>query len=109
MPTCAEIFEAMPSRFNADAAGDWQTTLQFLVAGDEGGEWTVEVKDGACTVTAGRIDDAKATVTTDADTWVGINAGSLNPVQAFMTGKVKVTGNMGELMKLNNPSVFRRD
>ncbi|HVY61693.1 MAG TPA: SCP2 sterol-binding domain-containing protein [Planctomycetota bacterium] len=108
MPTCADIFNAMPGRFNGDAAGPWETVIQFNVAGEGGGNWTMEVKGGKCTVAEGTATGPKATVNTDADTWVGINTGKVNPMQAFMTGKIKVQGNMGELMKLQNPSIFKK-
>lgn len=108
MATCTELFEGFPARFNAEAAGAWETTIQFNIAGNGGGNWTMEVKGGKCEVKQGQAAGAKATVNTDADTWVGINTGKVNPMQAFMTGKIKVQGNMGELMKLNNPSIFKR-
>ena len=34
--------------------------------------------------------------------------GSVNPMQAFMSGKIKITGNMADVMKLQNPTVFAR-
>jgi putative sterol carrier protein len=108
MPTCEDIFKALPGRFQSDSAGTWETVIQFNVAGEGGGNWTMEVKGGKCDVRTGTADAPKATVETDAETWVGINTGKVNPMQAFMTGKIKVKGNMGELMKLNNPSVFKR-
>jgi putative sterol carrier protein len=108
MPTAAEIFQAMPSKFNAQAAGNWETVIQFNVSGEGGGTWTLEVKGGKCEVREGPATGPKATVNTDAATWVGINTGAVNGMQAFMTGKLKVQGNMGELMKLNNPAVFKK-
>jgi len=107
-PTCTEIFQAMPGRFNCEAAGPWETLIQFNISGADGGLWYMEVKGGKCDVQQGTKDGPKATVLTDTDTWVGIMSGTLNPVQAFMTGKIKVQGNMMELMKLNNPAVFKR-
>ncbi|MHC4391046.1 MAG: SCP2 sterol-binding domain-containing protein [Planctomycetota bacterium] len=109
MVTCADIFKEMPNRFNAEAAGDWNTVVQFNVSGDGGGEWILKVADGKCTVDEGKIEDAIATVNTDAETWVGVNTGTVNPMMAFMSKKLAVTGNMAELMKLNNPAIFRRD
>ena len=108
MATCADIFNAMPGRFNAEAAGNWESSIQFNIAGEGGGNWTLEVKGGKCEVKEGTAAGAKATVNTDAETWVGINTGKVNAMQAFMTGKIKVQGNMGELMKLQNPAVFKR-
>jgi putative sterol carrier protein len=109
MPTCADIFQALPGRFQPAAAGNWETTIQFNIAGEGGGNWTLDVKGGKCEVKDGNAGTtAKATVNTDAATWVGINTGTVNPMTAFMTGKIKVQGNMGELMKLNNPSIFKK-
>lgn len=49
-----------------------------------------------------RVSDEEADVTlsADADTFQGIMDGSENPTSAFMTGKLKVDGDMGLAMKL---------
>ncbi|MFC1705693.1 SCP2 sterol-binding domain-containing protein [Planctomycetota bacterium] len=107
MTTCADIFEGMPERFNAEAASDWQTKIQFNIAGEGGGTWVMEVKEGLCTVASGETEDAAAILKTDAVTWVGINTGSADPITAFVTGKIKVEGNMGDVTKLNSPAIFR--
>ncbi len=106
--TAADIFSSMPARFQPQAAGTWETEIQFNLAGDGGGTWTLVVKGGQCEVKEGPAASPKATLNTDAETWVGINTGKVNPMMAFTMGKIKVQGNMGELMKLNNPSIFKR-
>ena len=108
MPTCGEIIESLPGRFNQEAAGDWTATIQFKIAGDEGGSGVLKVADGACSVESGEVEEATATLHTDAATWVGINTGSVNPMQAFMMGQIRIEGNMGEVLKLNNPAIFPR-
>lgn len=45
-------------------------------------------------------DDADVTLTADVDTFQSILAGELNATSAFMTGKLKVDGDMGVAMKL---------
>ena len=48
--TIKDIFEAMPSRFNGAAAGDWSANIQFNFNNDGDGEnWFVTVADGAWT------------------------------------------------------------
>ncbi|HEU0223059.1 MAG TPA: SCP2 sterol-binding domain-containing protein [Paracoccaceae bacterium] len=47
-------------------------------------------------------DDSEAdvTLTADLDTFEGIITGNMNPTTAFMTGKLKIEGDMGVAMKL---------
>lgn len=47
-------------------------------------------------------DDASCTLSADADTFQAMMDGSLNPTAAFMTGKLKVDGDMGVAMKLGS-------
>lgn len=107
MATCNEVFTEMPNRFDAEAAGDWEAKVQYKIEGDGGGNWIVEVTGGACTVSEGEADDASATVETDAETWVGIAEGTVEPTTAFMTGKIRIQGNMADVMK--SQSVFKKD
>ncbi len=99
---CKQIFEEFPNRFNKEAAGDWATTIQFNISGDKGGDWTVKVADGEVNVTDGSVDDAKCTITTSDETWIGLVEGTVNPMTAFTLGKLKVKGNMGDVMKLQS-------
>lgn len=48
------------------------------------------------------IDDSEAdcTLSADADVFQSIMEGDINPTSAFMTGKLKVDGDMGMAMKL---------
>jgi len=45
-------------------------------------------------------DEADVTLSADADTFQEILSGETNPTSAFMTGKLKVDGDMGMAMKL---------
>ena len=103
-----QIFDEMPAGFNAEGAGDWAATIQFDISGDRGGQYVVKIGDGKCEVTEGTSDDASSTIIATDETWIGVYDGSVNPMSAFMTGKLKVKGNMGDVMKLQNPAVFKR-
>ena len=37
-----------------------------------------------------------------------MTTGTVQAMQAFMTGQLKVEGNVGDVMKLNNPKIFAR-
>jgi putative sterol carrier protein len=63
------------------------------------GQWKVDVDDGNVTVTQGG-GDADVTITTSEETFQKIVAGEQNPTSAYMTGKLKIKGDMGAAMKL---------
>ncbi len=47
-------------------------------------------------------EEADVTMTANADTFQDILAGTLNPTMAFMSGKLKLDGDMGTAMKLGS-------
>ncbi len=47
-------------------------------------------------------DEADVTMIASAETFQGIMEGDVNPTTAFMTGRLKVEGNMGMAMKLGS-------
>jgi putative sterol carrier protein len=97
-----EILEAMPSAFLPEKAGDAQALIQLDLTGDEGGQWVVDIADGQCQVREQSADQPDVTVTMDADDFVGFFKNTLNPIQAFLSGRIKVAGNVGLVMQLLN-------
>ena len=45
-------------------------------------------------------EDTSVTLTASAETFEGMMNGEVNPTMAFMSGKLKIDGSMGEAMKL---------
>ncbi|MGD2051689.1 MAG: SCP2 sterol-binding domain-containing protein [Acidimicrobiia bacterium] len=73
--------------------------LQFTVSGDDGDlSYYLSVADGAATMARGELSGADATVSSTYETAVALSKGDLNTQVAFMTGKIKVAGNMATLM-----------
>jgi putative sterol carrier protein len=99
MPTAAEIFNEMPSSFDAEKAAGLDVTVQFDLSGDDGGQWYVVIANGTCSVEQGAAASPKATIRMDASDYVDMSTGKLNPMAAFMSGKVKVEGDLNTVMK----------
>lgn len=100
------IFEQMPSALNADAAKGLDAVIQFNLTGDGGGEHNITIKDGAASYAAGKADAPKMTMTMAAQDYVDMITGKLNGQMAFMSGKLKIAGDMGLAMKMQ--SLFKR-
>lgn len=104
MPSVADLFKEMPNRFDAAKAGDMNASIMFALTGEGGGTWSVIIADGGVKVEEGEIDSPKATVRMDAGDYADMVSGKLNPMMAFMSGKVKVEGDLNSVMKVQ--SVF---
>ena len=74
--------------------------LQFNVTDAPDGEidYYLTVGDGVAVLALGALEDADASVGSDYDTAAAISKGELNVQMAFMTGKIKVGGNMAKVM-----------
>jgi putative sterol carrier protein len=92
-----EFFETLETR--ADASKTAGMTNSYLFDIEGAGKWTVRVEDGKVSVAEGG-EDADAVISTSDETFEKIISGDQNPTSAYMTGKLKVKGDMGAAMKL---------
>ncbi len=99
MTTPADIFAKTPQNLIAEKAGSMNAAVAFDLSGENGGQWTVKIADGNCTVEEGIVDGADATISMAGSDYVDMMTGKLNPMMAFMGGKVKVSGDLNTVMK----------
>ena len=92
-----EFFDTLEARVEPSRAQGVNASYLFDVTG--AGAWKVDVQDSGVTVTEGATD-AGTTIVIAEDDFERLVAGELNPMTAFMTGKLKVKGDMGAAMKL---------
>jgi putative sterol carrier protein len=88
----AEIFEQMPDAFQAEKAGNLRTTIQFNLSGEGGGDWAVAIADSTCTIIEGQAEKPELTIGMAANDFVEMIAGDLQPMVAFMQGKIRLQG-----------------
>ncbi len=93
-----EFFEGEIQK-NAEKTAGVNASYKFEIEGD--GTWVVEIADGSINVSEGD-GDAQCTVTVASEDFNAILDGSLNPQMAFMSGKLKIAGDMGLAMKLGS-------
>jgi putative sterol carrier protein len=93
-----QFFETLEARSAASSKASGLTAKYlFDVAG--AGKWVVDVENGNVSVREGE-EDAPTTIEASEETFMKIVNGEQNPTSAFMTGKLKVHGDMGQAMKL---------
>lgn len=66
----------------------------------DGETWHVDLKNGSGSVGKGVHDNANATLTMKSANFVKMFQGKLNSTTAFMTGRLKIDGDMMLAMKL---------
>ena len=100
--TTAEVFAELQSRLTAKGArlDNSQGVYQFNLTGEDAGNWYVSVGEGTVAVVEGSADAAGVTITMQAADFKALAAGSLNPMSAFMSGKLSVAGDMSMALKL---------
>lgn len=98
------VMRSTPKVFKPAAAEGVEAVVQFHFTGDEASEWIVSIKNGECDVKEGVNPTPNMTMTVDSQDYLDIISGKKNAMQAFMQGKVKVSGDMSLAMKF--PSYF---
>ena len=95
-----DLFNSMPARFQAEKAAGTTMGVLFGLRGDGGGQWFGNNADGQLAVSEGApASTPSATVKMTTEDFQALSSGSLNPMMAFMTGKVKVEGDLNSVMK----------
>jgi len=92
--------EKMPGAFLPEKAAGLDVVIQFKFTGSEPGDWFAAIKDGKVTVEQGTHESPKMTLTADSKDYVGIFTGEIDPMKAFMEGKLKLAGDLNLAMKL---------
>jgi putative sterol carrier protein len=100
--TPATIFEDMGKKLaeNPGTVAGMNAIYQFNVSGDNGGQWYADLKSNPPVVAAGLNAGANCTIDVASADFVNIKTGKLSGQMAFMTGKLKIKGDMGLAMKL---------
>ena len=100
------IFALMPELFLPEKAQGLTVSVYYQVTGEGGGDYTCGIDNGAFSLKREAKPDATSVVVIGAEDWIALNEGKLDPMQAFMTGKLKGTGDLGLLQKF--PKFFKK-
>jgi putative sterol carrier protein len=84
-----------------NAAGSQSATIQQVVNTPEGDvKYYVKLDAGNLELALGEVEGADATITQDYDTAVALSKNELTGTAAYMSGKLKVSGDLMKLMAM---------
>ncbi len=86
--------------FRRAAAGHTATIQQVITDGAGTTQYWITIADGQIDLGVGDIEGEDATITQSYESAAALARGELSPVTAFMTGKLKIAGNMGLILGL---------
>ena len=92
----SEFFESLKT-VDASRTAGMRNSYRFDIEG--AGQWLVKVEDGSIDVSEG-TGDADCTIAANEENFMKIVNGEQNATSAYMTGKLKIKGDMGAAMKL---------
>lgn len=91
------IFWQMPRQIDAGAVADTTTTIRWVITGRaDGGNDVYElmVQDGQAHTERGETGDPRLTVTLDGVEFVKLASGNIDPMQAYFTGRITLSGDI---------------
>jgi putative sterol carrier protein len=94
-----KFFDTLADRANGSHSAEFDAGYVFDIEG--AGIWTVKVEGGHVTVNEGD-QGGECTFKTSEKVFLRIVEGEQNPLTAYMTGKLKVSGDVGAAMKLKD-------
>ncbi len=102
----SDFFEAFEQAATADpkAATLPNAVFRFELSGDDGGSWTLDLRRGTCSKFVSResCPEQDAIIHVAADDWIALTTGRMNPMRAFMGGKIRVDGDLKLAVNLPN-------
>ena len=94
-----QFFDDLQARGDPTRAADLTASYRFDI--DGAGSWHVDVEKGAVTVAESQ-EPADCVIATDEQTFLAVVGNEQSPMGAFMTGKIRVEGDMGLALRLKD-------
>jgi putative sterol carrier protein len=100
------IMEKIVRLFDPAKAAGMDARIQFHLTGQQAGDWVATIRDQKLSVEPGTTPNPSLMFSADTQDVLDVFTGKLNPMQAYMQGKVQFKGDMSLAMRL--ASLFRK-
>ena len=101
-PSSVEVFEMIHAALQVEPSvtKGKEGVYQFELQGEDGGQFQMVIDETGGRAIAGVEKEPQVTLIIDAEHFKDMVSKKLNPTVAFMSGKLKIKGNMGLALKL---------
>jgi putative sterol carrier protein len=90
-----QVFEGMRQAFDPAKAAGQAAVVQYEIAAPDGPrQFLMRVADGRCQIERGSAENPRVTIRIGLADFLRLVAGRLNGMQAFMSGKLRVSGDL---------------
>jgi putative sterol carrier protein len=102
IPSIKAFFQSLPGALDREAAEEVEATYQFDLSGPQGGQYVVAIENGNCVVSEGTHPDPQVTLTMAAEDCMKILNGQLSGPAVIMSGRLRISGDVGLAMQLKS-------
>ena len=100
--TVKEMIFNHEKAFLPEKAAGLEAVVQYILTGDEGGDYIITISDDKCKVAEGITDDPVMTMTADGAYFRDVLLGREDGMKGFMDGKLQLAGDLNLAMKLTS-------
>jgi putative sterol carrier protein len=97
-----EVIASMETRFNAESCKGFTANYQWIISGNGGREFCVNVNKGTFKLIDGVVPDPSVSFQTDIQTYLRLVNGDIKGMTAILTRKLNVRGNIYLASKWDN-------
>lgn len=95
-----DLIELLPKAFIQENAKNTRANIQIIASGTGGGEWGIRINDQNCEIEKGLIEGADFSLTASAEDIIKVFLGELDPLKAYMRGKIQFKGKIKQALAL---------
>jgi putative sterol carrier protein len=100
------IMEKVVQSFQPDKAAGVDAKVQFHLTGSQSADYVATIRDQKLSIEPGTIENPSLLFRADSKDVLDVFTGKVNPMQAYMQGKIHFKGDMGLAMRL--AGMFRK-
>lgn len=98
--TVQEFFSTLAGKLDPEAAEGLDAVYQFDLHGAEGGQYKLQIRDGACQVSEGTHPDPHVTLAMSGEDCLRVLNGQVSGTMVAMSGRLRISGDMGLALQL---------